>query len=149
MRVFSTGVILIAGMLGVAGCGGDDNGGETETRELISIANEKTEFFTGDSFGDRLGFQEELEEDGENVGTVFVACTLYPAKGGQHASCNLNVEIDGEGSLAAQGVVSFAEQGGQTVAITGGSGDFTGAGGTATVEVTEAATAPLTLNIVK
>jgi hypothetical protein len=140
--------VAIVAVVGIASCG-DDNGGDTETREFVSVANEKTEFFTGQSIGDRLGFREELLEDGENIGTVYVACTLYTAKGGPHANCNFTADIDGEGSVAAQGVVAFAKTGGQEVAITGGTGDFTGASGTTTVRVTEAAKAPLTLEIVK
>jgi hypothetical protein len=134
-------------VLGIASCG-DDDGGDTETREFISVANKKTEFFTGGSIGDRLGFQEELLEDGDSVGTAYNACTAYPGKGGPHYNCNLTVDIDGEGTITIQGLVSFAQRDSE-IAIIGGTGDFSGSSGTATVRVTEAAEAPLTLEIVK
>ena len=139
--------LLIVAALGAAGCGdGDDE--DTETREFISVANPKTEFFTGQSYGDRIGFQEQLQEDGENVGSIYNVCTVYPAEGDPRVNCTATVDIDDEGSVTIQGVVSFAG-GDSEIAITGGTGDFSGASGTATVRVTEAAKAPLTLEIVK
>jgi Dirigent-like protein len=146
-------VVLVVGLassLVAAGCGGNDE--ETETLELVSITNPKTEQNvdvgeSGESAGDHFILNEELQQDGEAVGTTHADCTLTGTRQDPTGFCRAALELD-QGTLVLEGPFNF-EQETVELAIIGGTGDYENASGTATFDVSEQKETPVTVDVIK
>lgn len=135
----------------VAGCGDDDEG-ETQTLNLVGIEQPDSggDINVGDSGpspGDGFLIAEDLEEDGEAVGSDAGACTFTGgADRPQGASCEITLDLDDRGSIAVQGLLHFDSDTAE-LAVVGGTGEFAGASGTLTADISQQKETPLTIEI--
>lgn len=124
------GLVLCAGLVG---CGGDDEDAEASVPRTIALVEHiVSETVTdtgemGDSVGDVLTFANEIYEvtNKTKVGSDQGYC-LRVTKG-EAWECNWTVFL-GEGQLTVEG--PFFDAKGSTLAITGGTGTYSGARGT-------------------
>jgi Allene oxide cyclase barrel like domain len=86
----------------------------------------------GPSQGDYDVFTDDLFRDGHNVGQDHGQCTLYDEGS---ALCWGNFTI-GHGDISIQGTFGFSGTEASVAAVTGGTGRFTGADGTAELSIT-------------
>jgi len=105
--------------------------------------------------GDRTVFREQLfelddsdptnpEPRGEQVGSVLVECTVLTtgqAPDDLSVLCSRMFVLDGRGDIAAAESFTFADPLEDTVAVTGGTGDFRDVGGQVSFTVEEVADA--------
>jgi hypothetical protein len=139
--------IAILALVGLGDDIGFEDEGETQTREFVSVTNPQTEIEVdngepGESEGDQFGFTDDLQEDGESVGTVTGLCTSTSRSGGP---CDVTFALD-EGTFAVQGVLDF-EAGTFEAPIVGGTGEFENAGGTISAALTRGNETPITVEI--
>jgi hypothetical protein len=139
--------LLCATGLILAGCGGDDDEEETQTLEFVSVTNPENEVEIdngkpGESEGDQFGFDDDLQEGGESVGTVTGLCTVLSRAGGP---CDITLETD-QGRLAVQGLLDFEAETFEGPVV-GGTGDYAGASGTLTADITQGRETPITVEI--
>jgi hypothetical protein len=153
-------LVLLVGLIGGGVATADDQRGKSGVQELTLYATETSftivtatgEVFPGGeeplpSAGDRFLLVDTLYADPERteeVGRNLVECTFVTVTGEveeeltAQALCAGVVALDGQGDLAWQGQFripeAFAEEGPIiTVAITGGTGAFERAGGSAAI----------------
>jgi hypothetical protein len=136
-------MVLVLGLLvpgvGIANASGQRDG----KRDLKLVAQEiQSEFLdlgaAGPSLGDELVFSETLYRRGHEVGTGGVVCTITQAVAPYdvltfHCVGTLSLE---RGQITLQGLIEVQgedDPGPFTVAITGGTGAFRGAGGEAVI----------------
>jgi hypothetical protein len=134
--------VLAAGLI-AAGCGDEDED-ETQTLDLVSVGPDINvdNGEPGESVGDVFGLLNDLEEDGETVGTLTGVCTALSRTGGP---CDITLELDG-GKLAVQGVLSFESETFEAPVV-GGTGDYAGASGTLTADITQGKETPITVEV--
>lgn len=137
-------VLVLAPVLAVgliaAGCGSsDDDSGNSQTLDFVSIDNgANINIDNGDpggSTGDAFTINEDLQQDGSSVGTSLGQCTAIGGKDQQGLSfCQVNLTTD-SGTIAAQGSFDFEADKTADFVVIGGTGDYAGASGTATVDI--------------
>jgi len=127
---------LVAAALFGIGCGGDDDDdsdtttlhvvehADTDVLQHVGPANEK------DSTGDVLGFANDLydEDNSEKVGTDNGMCIRTAP--GEAFECVWTASLDA-GQLTVEG--PFLDASDSTLAITGGTGDYSDASGSMTL----------------
>ena len=135
LAIAALGVFLFA--TGVASA----HGGGKQTLRLVATELQ-SEFLdlgaTGPSLGDELVFSESLEQHGRDVGMSGAVCTVTHAVAPYdvltyHCVGTLSLR---RGQITLQGLIEVQSEddpGPFTVAITGGTGRYRGAGGEATV----------------
>lgn len=110
----------------------------TATQEEVKFLDLGNE---GVSLGDVLVFWETLKEDDEEVGNSGHECILTQLVDDKTSwfLCFAALRLDDEGQITLQGLVKFEGQTPAevpfTVAITGGTGDFSSASGEAEIAV--------------
>ena len=116
----------------------DDNGGESF--RLVTVANQFAPIDVGkkgESIGDYIVFSDDVYFSGKKVGYLDGTCTTTRIVGTAFRSqCLVTVSLPG-GSLTSQGVLAAASEQdatGLTIAITGGTGRYSDAGGEAHVK---------------
>jgi hypothetical protein len=117
----------------------DDNGGESF--KITTVAKQFKDIDLppkGESLGDQIVFSDDVYYGGKVVGSLDGFCTLTrldPKANEGHQQCLVTVSLP-KGTLASQGVIVFRgeEVSGFTIAITGGTGRYSDAGGEAHVE---------------
>ncbi len=90
----------------------------------------------GESIGDTLVFSEKLFHAGDRVGRAAVTCSVIDAgKSSIRLLCSATLTLRGHGDLNVHGKVVFREGSKRlpVLAVTGGTGDYTGATGTMTL----------------
>lgn len=127
LAVFAIGAFLV-------GCG-DDESSETTTIKVVEHADSDVLQHVGpasedDSVGDVLGFANDLydEQNQDKVGTDNGLCIRTAV--GEAFECVWTASLDG-GQLTVEGPFYDAKD--STLAITGGTGDYTEAGGQMTL----------------
>ena len=138
LAVVALGVLLL--VPGVANA----HGGGKKTLKLTATELQ-SEFLdlgaTGPSLGDELVFSESLAKRGRDVGMSGVVCTVTHAEAPYEVltfHCVGTLSL-GRGQITLQGLIEVQgedDRGPWTVAITGGTGAFRGAGGEAIVRDT-------------
>lgn len=127
-------LLLVAGLsvFSSANAGSSDD----ETIELVSTLVDSADLDLGEegfSLGDQFVFTDDLYEDGELAGTDHGACTVTRIDAPEVTlHCVATFVLDDRGQITVQGAVTFDESGGTptfTVAITGGTGEFSDATG--------------------
>jgi hypothetical protein len=115
----------------------DDHNGESF--RLLTVANQFEEIDVGKkgfSLGDYVAFNDKVFFGKKRVGTLDGTCTTTRLSGDEGAQqCVVTLTLPG-GHLTAQGVLEFEGEDveGLTVAITGGTGRYSDAGGEADVK---------------
>jgi hypothetical protein len=137
--VLAIGVLLFA--TGVANA----HGGGKQSLKLVATELQ-SEFLdlgaTGPSLGDELVFSESLAKNGRDVGMSGVVCTVTHAMAPYDVltfHCVGTLSLRG-GQITLQGLIEVQgedDTGPWTVAITGGTGKYRGAGGEAVVRETD------------
>ena len=98
---------------------------------------------TGYSHGDQLIFADDLLRGGRTVGEDGRTCTIVRLQAGPRVTvhCTATLHLDGQGQIAAQGLLVFSgtePPKSYSLPVVGGTGDFKGARGEVRVdEVTE------------
>ena len=115
----------------------DDNG---DTIRVTAISDQSEEIDArpkGLSVGDYLAFSDDLYEGkkkGDSVGMLDGVCHVSNVDGDDYrAVCSVVATLDDEGTITHQGVFESSEDE-ATFAVTGGTGDYTGADGETTVK---------------
>jgi len=114
----------------------DDRGGSSF--RLLTVSNQFEEIDVGKkgfSIGDYVAFNDTVFFGKKRVGTLDGTCTTTRLSGDEGAQqCVVTLTLPG-GQLTAQGVLEFEGEDveGLTVAITGGTGRYSDAGGEAFV----------------
>jgi hypothetical protein len=135
--VLAIGVLLFT--TGVA----DAHGGGKKTLKIVATELQSDYLdlgAPGPSLGDELVFSESLRQDGRDVGTSGVVCTVthtVPPYDVQMFHCVGTLSLR-RGQITLQGLIEVQgedDPGPFTVAITGGTGAYRGAGGEAVVRV--------------
>lgn len=111
----------------------DDNG---DTIRVTAVSDQSEEIDArpkGLSVGDYIAFSDDLYEgkkkDGDTVGQLDGVCHVTNVDGDDYrALCSVTATLDDEGTITHQGVVESSEDE-ATLAVTGGTGDYTGASG--------------------
>jgi hypothetical protein len=147
MRIKLSIAAVVAVIIALAGVtlASADNGGSSDFT-LYSLTDQEAfideEPTGGDAptLGDQNVFSDVLskERGGEQIGTTHVVCTVTRVESPEVTSlCAATASLPG-GQLTIEGVVTFdvTLPGGGTfdLAVTGGTGDYEGAGGHITVE---------------
>ena len=135
---------LAAGLI-AAGCGDDDDEGESQTLDLLSVEQPGAggEIKVGGP-GDGFLITDELQENGDAVGTTSGVCTFIGAEDRPDgAECGITLDLPDRGTLAVQGVLKF-EDDTFDAAIVGGTGDYAGANGTLTADTSNEKETPIT-----
>ena len=133
---FTVGSLTLTGASASDDANDDGSGGRT--LDLTSISKELEEIDVGDeglSVGDYFVFSDNVFEDGDRVGTLDGACThTRITEKVMIEHCMVTVSLP-DGQLTGQGSIRIDEDFDEefTTAITGGTGDFVGADGEATV----------------
>jgi hypothetical protein len=150
--VLAIGVLLFA--TGVA----DAHGGGKKTLKLVATELQSDYLdlgAPGPSLGDELVFSESLRQDGRDVGTSGVVCTVThvvpPYDGVQTFHCVGTLSLR-RGQITLQGLIEVQgedDPGPFTVAITGGTGAYRGAGGEAVVRERPSGTSVYKLRFVR
>lgn len=106
---------------------------------LVTVANQFAPIDVGkkgESVGDYIAFSDDVYSRGKKVGYLDGTCTTTRIVGTSFRSqCVVTLSLPG-GSLTSQGVLAAASEedaSGLTVAVTGGTGRYSGAGGEAHV----------------
>ena len=86
----------------------------------------------GPSPGDRLAFTGRLTDQGAPVGTFHATADILN-KNASSALMVATLELPGNGTLAAQGKLNFNRRNQGTLAVLGGTGNYTGASGSITL----------------
>ena len=86
----------------------------------------------GPSAGDRLAFNGRLTQGRTRAGTFLATADILNNKG-TSALMVATLELPGRGAIAAQGRLNFNRSNQGTLAVTGGTGEFEGAGGAISV----------------
>jgi hypothetical protein len=81
--------------------------------------------------GDRVGFGDKLT--GDDTGFDRGICTVVGTRHARQALCNIEVQLS-KGTLSAQGLIAQAPGAKVRLAVTGGTGAYAGARGSATVQ---------------
>lgn len=136
---------LTAGLI-AAGCGDDDDEGESQTLDLVSV---ETPGAGGDidvgGPGDGFLIADELQENGDAVGSTLGVCTFIGGDGRPDgAQCEITLDLTDRGTLAVQGALTFDDDT-FNAAIVGGTGDYAGASGTLSADVSQQKETPLTV----
>jgi hypothetical protein len=142
-RVTAGAALVVAGALAVPALGPAFATGEGShvTIDLRSVIVQETELDLGEPGfgpGDQYVFASDLLrwDDGRPTGDYAAACTFARVEdGGQAAvaTCLATLRLP-RGQITLQGLVTFSEDlESFDVAVTGGSGRYAGAGGTATI----------------
>lgn len=130
---------FVVGSLSLTGASANDDDDDNGTHHLTAVSNQFKEFDVGAkglSLGDHYVFSDNLYEDDKRVGSLNGHCVLTRVhKAYYHEQCTATVSLSG-GLITSQGVIVFDKNFDNkfTIAITGGTGDYTGAGGEAHVE---------------
>jgi hypothetical protein len=136
---------LAAGLI-AAGCGDDDDdGGESQTLDLLSVEQPALagEIKVGGP-GDGFLIADELQENGDAVGSTWGVCTYIGGDGRpEGADCEINLDLTDRGTLAVQGLLKF-DSDTFDAAIIGGTGDYAGANGTLTADISNDKETPIT-----
>lgn len=116
--------IIVAAVVTTAGSAQ----GTPNTLKLIATEQKHIGFFPKHKphQGSRFGFGDKIT--GDDTGVDRGVCTLI----GKKALCNVQAQLS-KGNLSLQGMVPLGKADHLPVAITGGTGDYDGAGGTAVV----------------
>ena len=140
LAIVALGVLIFA--TGVASA----HGGGKHTLRLVATELQ-SEFIdvgaTGPSLGDQVVFSESLEQRGRDIGMSGVVCTVTHAVAPYDVltfQCVATLDLR-RGQITLQGLVEVQgedDPGPFTVAITGGTGAYRGAGGEAVVRDTPA-----------
>jgi hypothetical protein len=132
-----TAVLVLGG--GAANGAGHGHGKKPLKLVAVEIQSEFLDLGTpGPSLGDELVFSETLFKKGREVGTSGVVCTVTQAVAPYNVlsfHCVGTLSLRG-GQITLQGLIEVQgedDRGPWTVAITGGTGAYRGAGGEATV----------------
>lgn len=130
----------------------DANARNGKTFVLIEKETSFAELDLGDpgfSAGDRFVFTNKLlDENGERAGQDGGFCDIVNLSGRNVTSqCIVTAQLDG-GDLTVQGIVDFSGPGGFVVAITGGTGRYTGAEGSVEGQDQADGTTQLTVHLI-
>jgi hypothetical protein len=133
-------LLLVAGLSVFSSANASSSNGETI--ELTSTLVDSADIDLGEegfSLGDEFVFTDDLYEDDELVGTDHGVCTVTRIDEPEATlHCVATFVLDDRGQITAQGAITFEESEGNpsfTVAITGGTDEFSDA--TGEVEITE------------
>jgi Allene oxide cyclase barrel like domain len=115
------------------------HGSEREHRGFAVLLTNTTDQFIdidgqGPSQGDYDVFTDDLYRHGHKVGEDHGQCTVYESGA---ALCWGNFTFFGHGDISIQGVFDFSGQAATVAAVTGGTGRYTGADGTAELSLTQ------------
>ena len=91
--------------------------------------------------GDAFLISDTLTKHGKDFGNLYAHCTFVTAEVTQ---CLATLDLP-NGQITVQGVIRDTPD--FTLAVTGGTGDYTGAGGTITVDESEGESAPSNITI--
>ncbi len=142
-RVTAGAALVVAGALAVPAIGPALATGDRSdvTIHLRSVTQQDVDLDLGEQGfgpGDQYVFASDLfrQDDGRPTGDDAGACTfarIDEAAGASVAHCVATLRLP-RGQITLQGLVTFTEDlGSFDVAVTGGTGRYAGAGGTATV----------------
>jgi hypothetical protein len=148
--------ILAVGSVTLASASSDR--GHKEVIKLFALTVSSADLDLGDkgpSVGDRFVFADDVydEKGGEKVGTDGGECVLVRVDlAAQTASnqCVVTLSLEDRGQITVQGLIELSLTDTRptfTLPVTGGSGDFTGAGGEAEVEELSDTEANLTVTL--
>jgi hypothetical protein len=119
----------------VASAAGSKSATSAYTIRLTAVQTNSRTFFTGPHGspqpGDHFVFQQRLFYDAQRhdpAGTAFISCTFDFAAS---TACHANAVLNHRGQLVVDGLGGNAAN--FTIAIVGGTGEFTNVGGTAEV----------------
>lgn len=127
---------FMIGSVSLTAASADD---DDDSLELTAVSNQFKEFDTapkGLSVGDHYVFSDDVYEDGKKVGSLDGTCVLTRVRGARyHEQCVVTVSLP-DGLITSQGVIVFDKHFDNkfTIAITGGTDDYSDAGGEAHVE---------------
>lgn len=143
-KVLLVAAVLVAGNLvfssASAGGAGDRDRGDRDRGTTIWLKAKNVELSEididdsgGPSLGDQTVFSDDLYLRKQKVGTLDGFCTLQRLADPSTVQCLVTATVDGAGQIAHQGSVRLGPDGWLparfVLPITGGSGDFVGAGG--------------------
>ena len=125
-------VVLLQSSLASAGPGdpgrGHDDGGVVLEFDVTFSPTDYTDLAEeGPSPADLITFNDVLLVDGVQVGHQVGSCVVVDVTAGPVASCTGVITLDGEGTIAFS--LENAPPPRKTLAVTGGSGEFTGVDG--------------------
>jgi hypothetical protein len=139
VAIIAVGVLVVGAA--PAAAGGKHGKGKGDTLRLVAV-EDQFEFVdvgpTGASLGDYFVFSDILRRRGEEVGTSGGQCVIVagtPPYATFTAQCVATLDLE-RGQITLQGLVEFQGEGVMspfTVAITGGTGKYRGAGGEARI----------------
>ena len=117
--------------------------GPPKTLNLVSKTQNQIGFFPHHKphQGDRFGFGDKIT--GDDTGVDRAVCTFI----GKKPLCNIQAQLS-KGALSLQGVLPTGRPKNLPIAITGGTGDYNGARGTAIVTQVSASKTLVTVNLV-
>jgi hypothetical protein len=131
----SVALAVVGGGVWVASAAGSRSPTSAYTIRLTAVQTNFRAFFTGPHGspqpGDHLVFQQQLFYDAQRhdpAGTAFINCTF---DFDVHTSCIANALLNHRGQLVIDGLTTNAPS--STIAIVGGTGEFTNVGGTVEV----------------
>jgi hypothetical protein len=141
--IIAVGVLVVGAASAAAG--GKHGKGKGDTLRLVAT-EDQGDFIDvgpeGPSIGDYIVFSEILESRGEEVGTSGGQCVITagtPPYSTFTANCVATLDLE-RGQITLQGLVEFQGEDDMspfTVAITGGTGKYRGAGGEARIRTVE------------
>jgi hypothetical protein len=133
----SVALAVVGGGVWVASAAAPRSPTNAYTIRLTAVQTNFRGFFTGPHGspqpGDHFVFQQELFYDAHQhdpAGTAFITCTFdFDVPVG--TSCSANAVLNHRGQLVVDGLITNGPT--ASIAIVGGTGEFTGVGGTADV----------------
>ena len=131
--------LIIAAVIASAGSAQ----GNPNTLNLVSKTQNRIGFFPKHKphQGDRFGFGDKIT--GDDTGVDRAVCTFI----GKKPLCNIQAQLS-KGALSLQGVLPTGRPKQLPIAVTGGTGDYDGARGTAIVTQVSASKTLVTVNLV-
>lgn len=117
--------------------------GPPHTLHLVATNQKAVGFFPHHKLhqGSRLGFGDKVS--GDETGGLRGVCTVI----GKRALCNIQAHLS-QGNLSLQGLRPLRRASQLPIAVTGGTGRYDGAGGTASVTEVGAGKARITVTLV-
>ena len=138
--VAATALLVVTGLSVFSSASANSSDGETI--KLVSQLVDSADLDLGKAgfgLGDQTVFTDDLYEDDELVGTDHGVCTVTRIEGSDTTlQCEATLVLDDRGQITLQGAVTFSESDQTptfTVAITGGTDEFSDA--TGEVEIRE------------
>jgi hypothetical protein len=131
--------VIIAAVIASAGSAQ----GTPSTLNLIAKSQNRVGFFPNHKphQGDRFGFGDKIT--GDDTGVDRAVCTFID----KTALCNIQAQLS-KGNLSLQGLVPMGRANQLPIAVTGGTGDYDGARGTALVTQVSHSKTRVTVNLI-